>query len=230
MSYDSPKVTIYPGNVEFDNVWQRVLISIVLDFSGSMFEYSPLLPECWRTLVDFLHERPADRISVELACCPFSTDIYFHTHAPTVFYKGKSLTFDKMGFTSLGTALRTVIEHTRHRRQMLASEGIDSLRAVCVVITDGGATDRPALDKAIEEMRICEAEGEMEFVPVTPKADSVELLHFIFGKEAIPFNGLDFAAVFPALAASVSQYSQSTVGREPAMGRLLDNKLRLNDV
>ena len=174
-------VTIEPGYFEFRNLRQRLAASAVLDFSGSMAKYAPQLPDAWKQLVEFLNKRAQERLAVELACCPFSTNVVFHDFAPTTYYMGKKLTFEEMGFTSLGTALRTVIEHTRQRRQMLAAEGIDSLQAVCVVITDGGATDRPVLEKAIKEMQVCEQEGEIEFVPVTPSEEYCDLLLSIFG-------------------------------------------------
>ncbi len=221
-----PIVTVSPGSFEFSNLRQRVPASAVLDFSGSMNEFALQLPGVWAKMVEFLHERPHERLAVELACCPFASDVAFQDYAPTSFYVGKRLTFGEMGLTALGTAINTVIAHTRTRRQMLAAEGIDSLRAVCVVITDGCANDHPYIEQAIEEIRVCEEEGEIEFVPITPCPEISDVMVSIFGKDPIPLDGLDYADIFRSLARSLSQYSQSSVGQEPSMLPMLKNKLR----
>ena len=222
----TPKVTVFPGDFEIDNSWQRVLVSIVLDFSGSMYKYTSFLPGSWEALINYFHDRPMERLAIELACCPFSTNVEFYDYAPTSFYTGKPMTFDKVGFTSLGTALLTVIESTRQRRRMLAAEGISSLRPISFVITDGGASDGPVFEKAIEEVRGCATEREIDFIPVTPKADCLELLAWIFGQEAIPFDALDFDDIFAAFGRSVSRYSMSEIGYEPSATSLLKTEVK----
>ena len=221
-----PAVTVFDGSFEFSNLRQRALVSAALDFSESMFKFTPQLPSAWAKMVEFLHERPHERLAVELACCAFASDVSIRSFAPASFYRGKRLTFNETGLTSLGTAINTVIAHTRARRQMLAAEGIDSLRAVCVVITDGGANDHPYIEQAIEEIRVCEEEGEIEFVPITPRPEFSDVMVSIFGKNPIPLDGLDYAKIFRSLARSISQYSQSMVGQEPSMLPMLENKLR----
>lgn len=221
-----PIVTVSEGSFEFSNLRQRAPVSAVLDFSGSMSKFAPVLPKAWKEMVEFLHERPYERLAVELACCPFATNVAFHDYAPTSFYAGKRLTYEETGLTALGTALNTVIEHTGLRRQTLAAEGIDSLRAICVVITDGGANDHPYIEQAVEQIRECEANGEIEFVPITPRPEFSDVMVSIFGKDPIPFDEKDYAKIFRSLAWSLSRVSRSSLGHQPPVLPLLENKLR----
>jgi uncharacterized protein YegL len=223
---DSIQVQILPGFYEPNNLENRVHAAPIFDFSGSMSAHAPRLPGAWGRMVAALSKRTIERLQIELACCVFDTHVVFQDYAPVPFYLEKPLSFVVGGATSLGTALLTVIDSTRQRRQMLASEGIYSRPAICPVVTDGYATDSGSLEHAVREIRFSEEHREIQFVFLAPDGQCVPQLRSVFGREPIPLDEINFERLFDALTRSLSSYSRSTAGHEPDARRLLEYDIR----
>lgn len=224
--HDPIEVKVLPGFYEANNLETRVHAVPTFDFSGSMSEHAPRLPDAWRRMVAALSKRTIERLQIELACCVFDTHVVFQDYAPLPFYLEKPLTFTGGGVTSLGTALLTVIDSTRRRRQLLASEGIYSRPAICPVVTDGYATDFSTLEAALREIRAAEQRREMQFVFLAPDRHCVAQLKSVFHCEPILLDEISFDQLFGALTRSLSTYSRSLVGHEPEPRRLLIQELR----
>lgn len=207
-------VTIQPGFHEVENLELRVLAVPVLDFSSSMSPFIPRLPRAWSDMVQALVRRSLSRLRIELACCVFHSDVLYQDFAPLPFYVETPLAFEGTGLTALGTALHTVIERTRNRRQVLTELGIECDRGICPVISDGEATDREVLTTVIPEIRRAEQERILEFVPITPDPLNMSHLRHIFAKRPILLDGIDFGLLFRGLINSLSEFSRSRPGLE----------------
>lgn len=199
-------VEVEPGVLEEGNLRSRVLAVYLCDFSGSMSHLKPQVQQGWINLLESLAKRPLDRQRVELAFCAFACQVSFHDFGPVTSYETRNLHLDVGGSTSLGLALQTVVAQTKKRWQLLASHGIECDRRVCVVVTDGAATDD--INQVIPLVQNADASGELEFVPLSPNRHCNPQLVNIFGKEPIPVDAIDFDALFGVLARSLSQLSQ----------------------
>ncbi len=219
-------VTILPGFHEIENLELRVPFVPILDFSSSMTPFIPKLPKAWSHMVQALARRSLSRLRIELACCVFHSHVVYQDFAPLPFYIEKPMTFEGSGMTALGTALKTVLQQTRQRRQVLAEHGIECCRAICPVISDGEATDSNVLAEVIPEIRLAEEERILDFVPITPDSRNTAYLRHIFAKQPIPLDVIDFDLLFRALARSLSEFSQSQPGLEVDGRPLLDAHLK----
>ena len=209
-------VTICPGAEEPHNLEPRVHASMLLDLSGSMALYAKELPGVWRKMATTLNKRTVERLRIELACCAFDGRVVYQDYAPVPYYLDKPLTFEGGGFTALGTALLTVIEHTQRRRHALSSMGVHCYRSMCLVVSDGFANDGNVIESAIEEIRKAEERRQIRFVPLAPDPECVGQLETIFGKGTVLLlPEVRFDILFAALARSLSRYSQSAPGFEP---------------
>ncbi len=205
--YPKAEVEIIKGQMEKENLAARTLAGFVMDLSGSMHSFLPLVRKNFDTLMTALSKKTVERLRIELSLCAFATDVIYHDYAPANYYLETQPIIETLGATSLGATLHVVMNHAEQRRTLLDSVGIHCEKSVCAIITDGQATDPEILMEAIPRVRAMQSTRALEFIPIAPSPDCYQDLFNIFGVEPIP-ETIDFSILFAAFSRSLSQWSQ----------------------
>ncbi|MCA9213732.1 MAG: VWA domain-containing protein [Planctomycetales bacterium] len=203
----STKLTVIPGSYETHNLADRGHLVLVCDWSGSMEKYKQAMDQAFENMVHQCTDSIGLRQSLEIAVCDFSSRVQFRDFAPPPHYQEPQPAFSGGGYTMLGAALSTTIEMTQQRRAMQRADGIHVVRTVCVVLSDGQASDLAELESAKQKIGQMEDSEEIEFIPLLIKGMHLGPLEHIFDRVPIPVDAMKFDVLFAALCRSMSQHS-----------------------
>ncbi len=203
------KVEVLPGLYEKQNLERRAHLTLINDWSGSMYEFKPAHDAALKQMLSDMAGVSILRQGLELALCDFSCDVQFQDFAPISFYEKSQKPFHGGFSTALGEAIDTTIDQTIKRRQMLEDDGIQVVRSVCVVLSDGKASDINKLQAVMPKIDSAIRTEAIEFIPVILEGMHSGPLKAIFQVDPIPVEAVNFSLMFAGLMRSMSQCSQA---------------------
>ena len=203
----------------FENPEPRCPCILLLDTSQSM-SGDPIkqLNEGVRALKQSLLADDFASKRVEIAVVTFGATV--ETTSFTSPEKFDPPVFEAKGATPMGQAIRTSLQMLRDRKVVLRNNGMQLLRPLIFLISDGSPTDKwvdiPAMIKDGEENKsfLLTAIGvkDADFAVLN------ELMHKKGNgqrREALRLDGLRFQELFQWLSASIKTASHTAPGSEP---------------
>ncbi len=211
---DTAPLDSVPDSVFVENADPRCPVVLLLDRSGSMA--GAPLDQLNAGLRAFQAEMAKDALAsrrVEVAIIsfgPITTDVDFvdmHAFVPPHLRAE--------GDTPIGRAVILALDMLAGRKRAYRDNGIAYYRPWVFLITDGAPTDEWA--QAAARIREEEAAKRVAFFAVGVEGADFETLAQISVRQPIRLKGLQFAALFQWLSASLSAVSRSQPGNSVAL-------------
>lgn len=201
--------------VEFsENPDPRCPMVVVLDCSDSMVEVRPgedrspldALNGSLDILVTELNKDPLAKRRAEVSFVAYGTDV-----APATDFKTVDQlilpNLSRMGVTSTGSALVEALDALEERKNEYKANGIEYLRPIMMLITDGLQTD----DTSEAKRRLAEAHEKKKasFFAVGVEGADMDALAELSPRSPIKLKGVKFEEMFQWLSASAASASAS---------------------
>lgn len=186
---------------------------LLLDRSGSMEgEKIKQLNAGLRMFLAELGKDPLALLRVELACVTFGGDVrVLQPFGPVAGFEPPTLTAG--GNTPLGAAVLTGDKLLTGRKAEYKAGGVDHLRSLIFMVTDGKPTEDSVItDAAADRIHRGEELQEFAFFPVGVEGADMGRLAAISVRKPKKLRGLAFSEMFIWLSKSLSQVSRSRVG------------------
>ena len=203
----------------FENPEPRCPCILLLDISQSMSgEPIKQLNEAVRALKQSLLEDDYASKRAEIAVVTFGAKV--ETTSFVSPEKFDPPVFEAKGTTPMGQAIRTSLQMLRDRKALLRDNGMQILRPLIFLISDGSPTDSwvdiPALIRDGEENK------SFMLTAIGVKDADFAVLNELMHKkgkgqrrEALRLDGLKFKELFQWLSASIKSASHAAPGNEP---------------
>ncbi|MCX4776516.1 vWA domain-containing protein [Streptomyces sp. NBC_01264] len=117
---------------------------VVLDTSGSMAKYEPLLNATLLKIYDTLYTSPLLSEFIHLSVISFNTQPHVVTEMTDIELMESLPTVTCEGLTNIGPMLRLLRTRITEDVEQLSAKGVKVLRPVVFLLTDGAPTDAPA--------------------------------------------------------------------------------------
>jgi len=205
-----------------DTTAQRVLITLVVDCSGSM---EPHFPELQKKFDDFIAKsKDNEDVSrcADICIVTYGTEVTVPVR-PMSIAKVSSVRFTNMGLTNTPKALETAIEESRKWRKTIQENGMQVWKPWVVLMTDGWTTypdldsgysscySRTKMNEIIKNSREYESNGKHHIfaLGMGTDYDSNELRNIT--DRCLAITDWNFDDFFGWLFKSVATMSQPTI-------------------
>jgi uncharacterized protein YegL len=204
-------------SVEFaENPEPRCACVLLLDTSGSMGG-APIaaLNEGLRTFKDTLAKDPVASKRVEIAVVTFDSNVRLLQDFVTIEQFDPPVISDLGGATLMSAGINMSLELVHNRKAQYRSSGVTYYQPWVFMITDGAPTEPDEeVRRTGERIKEAETNKRLSFFAVGVEGANMEKLRSISVRDPVKLKGLDFAAMFVWLSASMQRVSASKAGQQ----------------
>ena len=205
------------SSVEFaENPEPRCACVLLLDTSGSMGG-APIaaLNEGLKIFQDTLAKDPVASKRVEIAIVTFDSNVKLLQDFVTIEQFNPPAICELGGATLISTGINMALELVHNRKAQYRSNGITYYQPWIFMITDGAPTEsEDEVRRAGERVKDAETNKRLSFFAVGVEGANMEKLRSISVRDPVKLKGLDFAAMFVWLSASMQRVSASKAGQQ----------------
>lgn len=192
----------------FNSAESRVLVSPVLDTSGSMAKVSKQSYQCTSQMIDTLQSTPSIGRRVDLEITTAGGRVEQILPFTCVLEIEKPGSFTPTGCTPLGEAVITALDSIEARVSELRAAEIEVVSSILVIISDGEANDHAFIDEAKKRLRNAEAD-KITVIPFLSRDGNGAALRDFCGGNYLDASTTDIPALFRKLTEVIRVVSQT---------------------